>query len=157
MFLGREGTLRADSVDEIKLLPGAAQAIRTVNESGRLAVVLTSQTDRSESLIRNQFESLLGHEGAFVDGMYACLPVSAPQTSATFFTKPAADLNIDIKQSWVIASGPVAIDAARKLGIHSILIQTGRPDRQLSHPPDFVCQDLLSAVRLITEKEQMPQ
>jgi FMN phosphatase YigB (HAD superfamily) len=156
VFLGREGTLHADSAHQVKLLPGAAQAIRTVNESGRLAVVLSSQSDHLESLVRNEFESLLGHEGAFVDGMYACLPVSAQQPGASFFTKPAADLNIDIKQSWMIASGPVAIDAARKLGIHSILIQTSRPDRQLS-PPDFVCQDVLSAVRLIAEKEQMPQ
>jgi NDP-sugar pyrophosphorylase family protein len=145
----------------LELLPGAAEAVRTVNESGRLAVVVANQPvgaggNRSENegrTIHNKFEWLLGHEGAFVDGVYCRRQPSDDGP----LEKAVADLNIDVEQSWMIGAGPADIDAARRFGIHSILIQSGRRDTQLSNPPDFVCEDVLSAVRLIGEKEQRPQ
>lgn len=139
VFLGREG-VSGGAAGESNLLPGAAEAVRTVNELGRLAVVVA---DRPTS-DRNKVESLLGHSGAFVDGIY-----SGDQNP---FTKAAADLNIDFGESWLIAASASEIEAARSFGIRSILIQNGRIPS--SQQPEFVCTDLLSAVRLIAEKEQ---
>ena len=48
IFLDRDGTLNFDygwitSPDKIELLPGAAQAVRAVNDAGYLAVLVTNQ------------------------------------------------------------------------------------------------------------------
>ena len=60
------------------MLPGAADAVRTINHSGRLAVVVTNQPvvargECSETGLRqihNRLEWLLGESHAYLDGIY---------------------------------------------------------------------------------------
>ena len=186
VFFDRDGTLNVDSgwiksPAELALLPGAAQAVRAVNQSGRLAVVVTNQTviargDCSESglrLIHNKFEWLLGQEHAFVDGIYYCphhphkgfpgerpelkVPCDCRKPATGLFEKAAADLNIDAERSWMIGDSADDMEAAMQFGIHSILVKTGRQGRQPSRPPDFVCTNVLDAVQFIAQQEEQRQ
>ncbi len=174
VFLAQEGMLnsfsdRLNFADESQLRPGAAEAVRTVNESGRLAIVVASHpvsahSEYSQKALReihNKFETLLGNEGAFVDGIYYSPHRTGDDRAGERFEpvlleKAASDLNIDTKHSWMIGGDRADIEAARRFGIRSILIQNGRSDDHLPNPPDFVCKDVLSAVRLIAV-EQRPQ
>ncbi len=72
VFLDRDGTLNFDrhwinSPEQVELLPGAAEAVRAINESGWLAVVITNQpviargecTEAQLAQIHNRLEWLL--------------------------------------------------------------------------------------------------
>jgi histidinol-phosphate phosphatase family protein len=85
VFLDRDGTLNVEvnrlrSVDQLELIPGAADAVRSLNRAGFLAVVVTNQAaiargDCSEAdleQIHDKLESLLGEHGAYLDAIYYC-------------------------------------------------------------------------------------
>ncbi len=86
IFLDRDGTLNFDygwitSPDKIELLPGAAKAVRAINDAGYLAVLITNQpviargecTLEELAVINQKLESLLAHEaGAHLDAIYFC-------------------------------------------------------------------------------------
>lgn len=85
VFLDRDGTINKDvgfltDIDSMELIPGAAEAVRKINESGYLAVVVTNQpviargelTFEQLQEINNKLETLLGKEGAYIDALYFC-------------------------------------------------------------------------------------
>ncbi|MBP5581012.1 MAG: NTP transferase domain-containing protein, partial [Ruminococcus sp.] len=82
IFLDRDGTLNKyvgflRNIDEFELVSGAAEAVRLINASGCLAVAATNQpviargevTFDELAEIHNKMETLLGHEGAYLDGI----------------------------------------------------------------------------------------
>lgn len=91
IFLDRDGTLNKyvgflRRPEELELLPGVAEAIRRINASGYLAIVVTNQpviargevTYEELMVIHNKLETLLGFEGAYIDALYFC-PHHPPQ------------------------------------------------------------------------------
>ena len=85
ILLDRDGTINKyvgflRNIDEFELIDGVAEAIRKINESGCLAIVVTNQPviargevsfDELEE-IHNKMETLLGKEGAYLDAIYYC-------------------------------------------------------------------------------------
>jgi D-glycero-D-manno-heptose 1,7-bisphosphate phosphatase len=85
IFLDRDGTINKEvgflhDIDDFVLLPGVAEAIRMVNASGFLAIVITNQpvvargevTFEELDRIHQKMETLLGREGAYLDGLFFC-------------------------------------------------------------------------------------
>ena len=85
IFLDRDGTINKyvgflRNIDDFELIDGVAEAIRKINESGYLAIVVTNQPviARGEvsfeelEEIHNKMETLLGKEGAYLDAIYYC-------------------------------------------------------------------------------------
>ena len=85
IFLDRDGTVNKSAgflkdIDDMELLPGAAEAVRKINESGYLAVIVTNQPQIARGEldfaglreIHNKLETLLGQEGAYLDALYFC-------------------------------------------------------------------------------------
>ena len=85
IFLDRDGTINKEvgflrDINDFELLPGVAEAIRKINSSGYLAIVITNQpviargevTVDELDQIHNKMETLLGAEGAYIDGLYYC-------------------------------------------------------------------------------------
>ena len=83
VFLDRDGTINKyvgflRNIEQFELLDGAAEAVRRINASGFLAVVVTNQpviargevTFGELSEIHNKMETLLGQEGAYLDAIY---------------------------------------------------------------------------------------
>jgi histidinol-phosphate phosphatase family protein len=84
-FLDRDGTLNhhvgyLTRAEELRLLPGAAEAVRRLNHAGALAVVVTNQpvlargmcTEPDLERIHARMEMELGRHGAFLDRIYHC-------------------------------------------------------------------------------------
>jgi mannose-1-phosphate guanylyltransferase / phosphomannomutase len=84
-FIDRDGTIiefkrRIGGIEDVELRPGVARAIRKVNESGALAIVVTNQpaiahgTCSLEEVerINEYIESRLRTHGASLDGWYVC-------------------------------------------------------------------------------------
>ena len=85
IFLDRDGTINKyvgflRNIDDFELIEGVSEAIRIINQSGYLAIVVTNQpviargelTWEELHEIHRKMETLLGKDGAYVDGIYIC-------------------------------------------------------------------------------------
>jgi D,D-heptose 1,7-bisphosphate phosphatase len=180
VFLDRDGTLNVDkdclrSVDELELLPGVAGALHELNLHGWRTVVVTNQPviakgfcDEAElQKIHNKLETLLGREHALLDRIYFCphhpekgfsgeraelkIECDCRKPKTGMIQKAVADLNIDLKQSWLIGDTTTDLQTAKNAGLKSILVRTGAGGRdgKFAAPPDFTADNLLDAVRLL--------
>ncbi|MEE1597466.1 HAD-IIIA family hydrolase [Acidaminococcus fermentans] len=151
VFLDRDGTINRyvgylTDIDQFELLPGAAEAIRKINLSGYLAIVVTNQpvvargdlTMEQLQEIHKKMETLLGKEGAYVDHIYVCphhpdkgFPGEVPELKIScecrkpkpgMLLQAARDYNIDLTSSWMIGDDQRDIRAGINAGCHTALI-----------------------------------
>lgn len=154
VFLDRDGTINRyvgflRNINEFELLPGVADAIKRINESGYLAVVITNQpviargevTVSELTEIHNKMETLLGAEGAYLDAIYYCphhphkgyegevlefkINCDCRKPKPGMLLKAAEDFNIDLSQSWMIGDGENDIKAGKTAGCKTALIGNG--------------------------------
>ena len=154
VFLDRDGTINKyvgflRNIDELELIDGVADAIKKINTSGFLAIVVTNQPviARGEvsfeemEVIHNKMETLLGKEGAYLDGIYFCphhphkgyegerpelkFDCDCRKPKPGMLMNAAQDFNIDLSQSWMIGDGEVDIKAGQNAGCKTALIGTG--------------------------------
>ncbi len=136
VFFDRDGTLIEDPgflarVEQVRLLPGAAAAVRAVNEAGRLAVVVTNQSGIARGLLTEadyavtaaRLAELLAAEGARLDAQYHCPhlpeltgPCECRKPGTLLYRRAAADLGIDLARSWWIGDKPRDVTPALVLG-----------------------------------------
>lgn len=151
VFLDRDGTINRyvgflRDIEQFELLPGVAEAIRRINASGYLAIVVTNQpviargevTREQLREIHNKMETLLGHEGAYVDALYYCphhpdrgYPGEVPELKIDcgcrkprpgLLLRAAADYNIDLANSWMIGDSDSDVQAGQAAGCRTIRI-----------------------------------
>ena len=67
----------------------------------------------------------------------------------------AADLNIDLAQSWLIGDTTTDIQTARNAGLRSILVRTGAAGKDGKHAvsPDLTCDTLRDAVACVLQQQ----
>ena len=157
VFLDRDGTINKyvgflRNIDDFELLPGVAEAIRKINESGYLAIVVTNQpviargevTLEQLQQIHNKMETLLGREGAYVDGIYFCphhphkgYPGEVPELKkececrkpkAGMLFEAARDFNIDLSQSLMVGDSETDVQCGINGGCTPILLTKGVAD-----------------------------
>lgn len=153
VFLDRDGTINKyvgflRNIDEFELLDGVAEAIKKINASGYLAIVVTNQPviARGEvsfeelQEIHNKMETLLGEQGAYVDAIYFCphhphkgyagerpelkIDCDCRKPKPGMLMQAAKDFNIDLINSWMIGDGENDILAGKNAGCHTALIQS---------------------------------
>ncbi len=151
IFLDRDGTINKyvgflRNIDDFELLPGVTEAIRKINSSGYLAIVVTNQpviargevTFEQLDEIHNKMETLLGQEGAYLDAIYFCphhpdkgfdgevpelkFDCECRKPKPGMLLKAAEDFNIDLSSSWMIGDGNHDIGAGKNAGCHTALI-----------------------------------
>ena len=151
VFLDRDGTINKyigflRNIDEFELLPGVADAIKIINTSGYLAIVVTNQPviARGEvnfeqlQEIHNKMETLLGKQGAYLDAIYFCphhphkgfkgeihefkIECGCRKPKPGMLIQAAEDFNIDLSQSWMIGDGESDILAGKASGCKTALI-----------------------------------
>ena len=156
IFLDRDGVINKHigflrkSV-EFELVPGVTEAIKLINKSGYLAIVVTNQpviargecTWEELQCIHDKMETELGKDGAFLDGIYICphhkdkgfegerpeykydCDCRKPKPGLLF--QATKDFNIDLSQSYMIGDSISDIDAGKNAGCkQSILIETNK-------------------------------
>jgi len=153
VFLDRDGTINKyvgflTNIDEFELLPGTAEAIKKINASGYLAIVVTNQPvvargevtfDQLEE-IHKKMQTLLGNDGAYLDGIYYCphhphkgyagevpelkIDCDCRKPKPGMLYKAEKDFNIDLSQSWMVGDGENDIGAGKNAGCKTALIGT---------------------------------
>lgn len=170
VFLDRDGTIMEDahyikSPDRVRLLPGAAAAIKRINDAKIPVIVVTNQSGIARGIftvedyekVRARFERLLSDRGARIDASYYCPhapddpPVCncrKPQTQ--MFEQAIAELNLDPGNAAYIGDRWRDIVASKKLGGRGILIasaETTAEDRRRAQEDGFeTAADLADAV-----------
>lgn len=145
VFLDRDGTIIRDTSyvgnpEDVTLIPGAASAIRRLNEARFPVVVITNQsgiargyfTEADYERVRQRVGALLLAEGARVDASYMC-PHHPALTGACECRKPgtllfrraAEDLDLDLAASWCIGDKLRDVSPAAQLGGTGILVPSG--------------------------------
>jgi len=181
IFLDRDGTLSEEvgyinHPSRFRLHPFAIEAVRRINASGRLAVVLTNQAGAARGYfpgtlietIHAGLTSTMEAGGAHLDGIYYC-PHHPSAVDPRFrkeceCRKPkpglarqaAAELGIDLERSFVVGDRPLDLELAWAVGARGVLVKTGYGLGELtynapgwSRQPDLVADNLLEAVASI--------
>lgn len=151
IFLDRDGTLNKyigflRNSDELELIPGVADAIKKINSLGYLAIVITNQpviargevTLEQLQNIHNKLETILGREGAYLDGIYFCphhphkgyegeipelkIDCECRKPKPGLYIQAANDFNIDLSCSWMVGDSRNDIEAGNAVGCKTVLI-----------------------------------
>jgi D-glycero-D-manno-heptose 1,7-bisphosphate phosphatase len=150
VFLDRDGTINEevgylDRLEMLRLVPGAANAIRLINESGMKAVVVTNQSGVARGIfdeafvdkVHAQLRHMLGEEGASLDGFYFCphhptegrgsylRSCDCRKPAPGLLLRAAAELSLDPERSYMIGDTVKDIEAAARIGARGILVRTG--------------------------------
>lgn len=177
VFVDRDGTVNEEidylcEPDQIRLIPGAAEAIDRLRKSGWLVVVITNQSAVARGLlsedtlatIHKRLCTLLAELGTRVDAIYYCphhptegltpynLDCECRKPNPGMILKAARELNIDIAKSIVIGDRLQDLETARRVGARRILVKTGYGagellslDVQREATPEYIADDLLDA------------
>jgi len=177
VFLDRDGTIIEDigyigDPDDVRLLPGAAEAIRRIFQAGYLVVIVSNQSGVARGLfdeaalsrVHARVEALLRTEGAGLDGAYYCPYLDSPEAKVEVYRrdselrKPnpgmlhqaARDLDIDLPRSWMIGDSPSDIEAGRRAGCETILIDpNGSKASDMNVAATHRVSSLVEAVELL--------
>ncbi|WP_455532695.1 HAD-IIIA family hydrolase [Roseburia inulinivorans] len=151
IFLDRDGTLNVykgflTDIEELELIPGTAEALKCINSSEYLAIVITNQpviarggcSVQELEEIHNKLETLLGKEGAYIDALYYCphhpdkgfegerpeykIECGCRKPKPGMLLKAAEDYNIDLSQSIMIGDGKNDMEAGKAAGCQTILV-----------------------------------
>jgi histidinol-phosphate phosphatase family protein len=143
-FLDRDGTIMEDahyikSPDQVRLIPGAAAAVKKINDAKIPVIIVTNQsgigrgmfTVKDYEAVRSHFESLLAQHGAHVDASYYC-PDHPSVTGPSKCRKPATKMFEDAIRDFKLDPANVAyvgdrwrdVAASTKLGGRGIMISS---------------------------------
>ena len=145
VFLDRDGTIVEDpgflhEPGKVKLLPGAADGIRRLNESGFLVVMVSNQSGIARgrysvadyAAVQRRLVELLEGHGAHLDGSYFCPhypaitgPCECRKPGPKLFLEAQDALDIDFARSWWVGDRLSDVEPAESLGGHGILVATG--------------------------------
>jgi D-glycero-D-manno-heptose 1,7-bisphosphate phosphatase len=189
VFIDRDGTISEEvgyvnHPSRFRLFPFSTAAIKLLNDSGWLAILITNQAGVargyfSEDVITSVHDRLrsdLEGGSARLDAIYYCAhhpTVGEPpyrfgcdcrKPKPGLIERAAQDLEIDLQASWMVGDRYGDVELARNAGLHAAFVLSGYGrgewEYQRSswkHEPDLVAENLFEAVRLIVGwKESKP-
>ncbi len=185
IFLDRDGTLNKyrgliGTPEDLELEEKAAQAVRMINESGYLAIVVTNQPVVARGMcdidmlkkIHRKMETLLGEKGAYLDDIIFCphhpdrgypgenveykIQCSCRKPLTGMIDEMVEKYHIDRAQSYVIGDTTTDIQLGKNAGIKTVLVHTGQAglDGKYDIYADMETEDLLEAARRILEVDE---
>lgn len=169
VFLDRDGVLVEEifyahtgereaplSAEDVRLLPGAAAALRRLADAGFALVVISNQgayakgkaTLRALWLAHERFAALLAEQGVRLDGCYYSW--GHPDGTIAHFSGPsldrkpgpyniliaAAQLDLDLSRSWMVGDRDTDVECGRAAGVRPILVGSGGPR---ARPDELIC------------------
>lgn len=185
IFLDRDGTINKyvgflRNIEDFELLPNVSEAIKRINDSGYLAIVITNQpviargevTIEKLDMIHKKMETLLGKDGAYIDDLYYCphhpdkgyagevpelkIKCNCRKPNIGLITQAMNEHNIDLENSIIIGDSTLDIKLAENTGMESILLETGQAglDGKYEVNPTYVAKNLLEAVDIVLKSKK---
>lgn len=168
VFLDRDGTINKyvgflKNIDDFELIDGVSDAIRKINESGYLTIVVTNQPviARGEvsfeglQEIHNKMETMLGEKGAYIDDIFFCphhpdkgfegeipeykINCNCRKPKPGMLITAAEKYNIDLTRSWMVGDDIIDMIAGQNAGCNVAFV--GKSDKYLSYEHLTDCID----------------
>ncbi len=177
VFLDRDGTIIREvdylsRLEEIEILPGAAEAILKLNRRQIPVILITNQSGVARGKISEEFVNrshlllnrLLAQKGAHIDDFFYCPHHPdvgrAPYRKTCNCRKPAPGLlfqassryHLKLEKSFVIGDKLIDVALAHKVKARGILVKTGYGDQESKLietsgiNPEMICRDLNEAI-----------
>lgn len=172
IFIDRDGTVNKlvgflKNIDDFELIDGVTEAIKEINKSGYLAVIITNQpviargevTVEQLDMIHNKMETVLGEEGAYLDAIYYCphhpdkgyegevkelkINCDCRKPKPGLILRAANDFNIDLSKSWMVGDSENDVLAGIAAGCNTALI--GDDD----YGQTITCSSLIDFVKIM--------
>ena len=184
IFLDRDGTINkwkglVDREEKLELLEGAAEAIRAINASEYLAIVVTNQpvvarglcSEEDVECIHRKLQTLLGSQGVYLDDIVFCphhpdrgfpgenaaykIKCNCRKPNIGLVERMAAKYNISLEDSWMVGDSLRDIMTGKNARMRTAFVLTGESGRDgnCDAAADMTCQDLKEAVTRILEGE----
>ncbi len=179
-FLDRDGVITEEvnflsSPEELRLIPGSAEAVARLNRAGIPVVVVTNQSGVARGFfpeervgeIHRELDRLLAREGAHVDRYYYCphhphqgkgkYKIDCPNRKPRpgMLLSAAREMNLDLEKSFLVGDRLSDLQAGDAAGCKVVLVRTGYGSmvtvddlRQAGIHPFLVTSDLLQAVKV---------
>jgi D-glycero-D-manno-heptose 1,7-bisphosphate phosphatase len=186
IFLDRDGTVSREvgyvnHPDRLELYPRSAEAVRRINQSGRLAVLVTNQAGAARGYfpfelietVHERLQALLAGGGARLDALYYCphhpevgegdlrRDCECRKPGPGMLLRAREELGADLSRSWIVGDSFKDMEAGLAAGVPGVLLRTGYGRGELLYKgpdsparPSHVADDLLDAVRWILEREE---
>lgn len=183
IFLDRDGTINQycgflDHIDDFVLEKNVISAIRRINQSGMMAIVVSNQpvvargqcTMEDIENIHKKMSTLLGKEGVYLDDVFFCphhpdrgfegenllykVDCDCRKPKPGMIFEAAKKWNLDLENSWMIGDSTIDLETGRRGGLHTALVQTGLAgeDGKFSRDCEIEGRDLLEVVEKIIKK-----
>lgn len=183
IFLDRDGTINKlkgllSDISEFELEDGVVEAIRKINHSEWLCIVVTNQPVVARGMcniedvdnIHRKMSTLLGKEGVYLDYVRYCphhpdkgYPEENPQykikchcrkPDIEMLEQCAFKFNINLSESWIIGDTTVDIKTGVNAGMHTALVKTGEAgmDGKYDVVPEITGENILDIVNEIIKE-----
>lgn len=145
IFLDRDGVINENlphyvrSWDEIHILPGVLDALRTLRQTPFAVVVVTNQSAVNRGLlslavlhdIHERLQMTIAEAGGQLDAIYFCPhrpneACSCRKPLPGLLIQAAAALNLDLARSYLVGDAITDLEAALAVGVQPLLVRTGR-------------------------------
>lgn len=181
VFLDRDGTLNIEKgyiheLENLNLIEGAGQAVKTLNQNGIAAILVTNQTGAARGFypeqhildLNKRLCELLEKEGAHLDAVYYCPHLAEseggkvdPYKLVCTCRKPETGLvdqaykdneELDPGLSYVVGDKSTDVELAINCGAKGILVKTGYGEKVLAGEyqwkvtPNHLADSICSAV-----------
>ena len=179
IFLDRDGTLNVykgfiKKSSDITLFDDVIDSIKTINQSGYLAIIVSNQPviARGEASFQdveemfNKIETLLGMEGAYIDGIYYCphhphkgfdgeipelkIDCGCRKPKIGLVKQAESDFNLDLSKCYIIGDTNSDIQMGINAGLKTIRVETGKVEED-KIKADYTSANLMNAVKKILE------
>ena len=174
VFMDRDGTINEqmgyiNHVSRFVMLPGAAEAIRLLNENGHLAIIASNQSGVGRGYfpmelvdeVHGHMANLLEKEGAKIDGIFICPHhpdegCDCRKPKAGLIRQACEAFHIDLENSYVVGDRCSDLEFASRSNLKGILVTTGYGLGETEYilpkspfKPLQIANDLLDAVKWI--------
>jgi len=183
VFLDRDGVITqepphyAHRIDQLKLIPKSAEAIKLLNEDGFKVVIISNQSGlargyyqkKDVEIYNGAMKKELEKRGAYIDAIYYCPHHSKAKIEAYrmdcdcrkpkpgMLKQAKKDLNLDLKRSFLIGDKISDIEAGYRAGCKTILVLTGygsdelKKNATMNIKPNYISKDLYTASQTINK------
>ncbi|MFN4299927.1 MAG: HAD-IIIA family hydrolase [Thermaurantimonas sp.] len=185
IFLDRDGVLNEDidlihQPEQLKVFPFAAEAVRKINQSDYLAIVVTNQSVVARGLtdeaglnrIHAELDYQLAEGYAYLDDLYYCphhpdkgfegevvelkIECECRKPKPGMLLKAAERYNIDLNGSWIIGDRQADVEAGLSAGCTTMGVMTGNGLKNTRIAPDFTFYSVAEAVEYILKEPHKP-
>jgi len=185
VFLDRDGVITQDPPnyahrpDQLKLIPGSAEAIRILNENNFKVIVISNQSGVARGYYREKdveifncaMKEELKKKNAYIDAIYYCphhpdakieaykVNCNCRKPKSGMLKRAEKELSINLKQSFMIGDKRTDIEAGKRAGCKTIMVLTGQGKEEMKKEsnikPDYIVSNLFEGTMKILDRKEM--